>query len=846
MSLGACIPGMVKRGEIDPKRGKRMGELFDELEAFYGRSMGPDAAASEASEATLKQLRAEARLKRRQTLLQIARQGDALKELDRFDGADRYAAIRALLDDDDRAAYRGGNIATSTTRIEFGVHRQIKDFIERHRRTMLGKPSDASGLSDVVRELHGQATGNERAKTFADGLSEAFEGLRQRFNAAGGNIRKLEGFGLPHRHDALKVRAVSRDQWIGDILPELDQTKMFDERTGKPFTADGLNKTLSDVYETIRTNGLTGPASSAFQSSGKLASRRAEHRFLHFRDGDAWLRYDAKYGSGDTPFTTVMGHVAGMSHDIAIMERLGPNPDATVRYLLDHVDKSEAQSGKKIVGSVRGLAGGRKRTEDLWNYSKGTSTVQVLPEGFMETPGYYAIRGVQGSRNLLVARKLGSAAITALTGDVKTSAAARSVYGLSAISEVNSGLMAQAFRVLPEVKVLETYLKQIGPKNRDLATRLGLGMHDAAQSMTSIARFYGESAGPGWTQVVADATLRASGLNKITEMGQNAMGVEVLRTLGAHRHLEWDRLPGELRGAMERSGIDKFDWTDIRQSKPIKSGGVEHVDPYATMDPKAGDRLMNFVLRARATAVQESTISSRSATQLGTNPGTLGGEFLRNSLQFKGFAVALAMKHMRIMQSLGPTRAASYAAQFFIGMTISGAATIQLRELAKGNDPRPMNDRGFWLDAALQGGGLGILGDIIGAVSGDRINGWGEFLAGPFGSDLKDLKGIFTTAMPGKEREDGTRRDANPGGAAVRAVQHFTPGSNIWYLRAAWERMVIDRLREQVDPNAELVTARSDAYLAKRGQGAWWAPGQTTPERAPDMANALGREEADQ
>lgn len=843
MSLGNCIPDMVKRGEIDPVRAKRMRELFDELETYYRGSMGPDAAAAEASEATLRQLTREARLKKRQTLLQINRQRDALKDMGRFSSKDSYAAVRGLLDDDDRAPYRGGNVSTATQRIEFASQGKIKDFIERHRRNLVGKPQDEAGLDDVVRELHGQSTGNARAKVFSDSIAETFEGLRQRFNAAGGDIRKLAGFGMSHKHDAMKVRAVSAERWISDILPQLDTAKMIDGRTGVPFTPEALRETLTGVYETIRTNGLTGEATTAFTGPGKLANRGQEHRFLHFKDGDAWLAYDKLYGSGDTPFSAIIGHIGGMAKNIAMMERLGPNPDATMKYLIDHVQKTNAQSDKVLVGDVAGFSLGQKTTEDLWKYIKGESTIQVIPDGWLARPGYHAMRTVQGARNLLVARKLGSATISAVIGDTKTSAAARSVYGLSAISEVNRGLMAQTFRVLPEVKVLEGYLKQLNPlssRDRDLAVRLGLGMHDASQSMMSIARYYGEASGPGWTQVMADGVLRVSGLNRVTEAGQHAIGVEVLRTLGAHRDLQWGKLPADLRDALARSGLDATDWTDIRQSTPIRSGGVDHVDPSAVMNPKAADRLMDYVLRVRAAAVQESTNSSRALTTLGSNPGTVSGEMLRNSLQFKGFAVALAMKHMRIMASLGPKRAAAYGARFFIGMTVAGAATIQMREIVKGNDPRPMDKVEFWEDAALQGGGLGILGDVLGAVTGDRINGWGEFLAGPFGSDLKDVKGIAQTAMDGKPRKDGTHREANPGGAAVRAIDHFTPGSNIWYLRAAWERMVIDQLREDVDPTNTATLKRQHASLAKRGQGAWWAPGEVLPQRAPNMQNALG------
>lgn len=822
MSLGTCIPGMVKRGEIDPVRAKRMSELFTELERHYARSMGPDAAAAEASEQTLKQLAAEGRLKRRQTLLQIARQADAMKDLERFAGKDKYAAVRALIDDDDRAPYRRGNVTTAATRIDFGVQGMISEFIERHRRNLLGKPKDAEGLDDIVRELHGQKTGNVTASTGADALREAFEYLRQRFNQAGGNIRKLEGYGLTHRHDAMKVRGVSRDQWISDTVPLLDRARMIDERTGLAMTDARLTEALSDVYATIRTNGLTGKASAALRGPGKLANQRSESRFLHFRDGDAWLDYDEKYGAGDNPFTTIMGHISGLSKDIAMMERLGPNPDATMRYMLDHVDRVEAQSDKKIVGAVMGLSGGRKGTEDLWRYVKGDSTVPVLPENRI---AYHALRGVQGTRNLLTGAMLGSAP-------------------LSAISDINTGLLARGFYGIPATKVLTGYLKQLNPLSavdRKLAVRLGAGMSDASHSMASIARYYGEAQGPGWTQVVADSVLRVSGLNKITEAGQNAFVNDLLGSLGDVRDKPWDALPEGLRTAMERNGLDKFDWTAIRQAPPIVSRGASYIDPKAIMDPAAADRLMDMVLRGRAAAVQETTASSRVHTTLGTNPGTLGGEVLRNSLQFKGFAVALLMKQGRMISMMGPVGGAVYAAQFVIGMTMFGAATIQLREIVKGRDPRPMDDAEFWGDALFQGGGLGIVGDLVGVFKNDRIdNSMGQFLGGPVASFAVDLVKAGYSSVAGDVREDGTQRPGNPGGAALRLAKRYTPGTSLWYARAAFERMIIDQLDGEINPDHEMEMGRQLGTAKKNKQGHWWAPDSMSPERAPDVANALG------
>lgn len=814
MSLGRCIPDMVRRGEIDQNRAKRMQELFDELERYYARSMGPDAAAAEASEATLRQLAREAALKKRQTLLQINRQREALKELDRFQGKSRYAAVSALLDDDDQAAYRGGNIVTSAKRIEFGVHSQISEFVDRHHVDLLGKPRHADDLDDVVRELHGTATGNDVAKRLGDAIREAVEQLRQRFNAAGGAIGRLKDYGLPHIHDALRVRSAGLERWLSDIIPLLNRDKMIDDRTGVAFSDDGLREALSEVYETIRTNGLTGDATSTFRGSGKFANRRSEHRFLQFQDGDAWLRYNRMYGAADNAFTAIMSHISGMSKDIAIMERLGPNPDATMRYLLDHVDLTEAQSGKVRVAAVEGVSGGRNKTEALWRYVKGETSVPVVPESAL---GRGTINFVHGLRNWNVASMLGSAT-------------------LSAISDVHTGALARRFNGLPETKVLAHYLTAFVPRSaadRRLAIRLGAGMQHEARTMASTARLFGESRGPAWTQQLADSVLRVSGLNMWTAKGQDKFVVDMLGALGDVRDRDWGDVPAGLRQAMERNGLDAADWNSIRISTPIEANGGQYVDMSAIRNRQAADRLGNMLLRGRAAAVIDTSPTATLAASFGTRGGTWSGEVIRNSLQFKTFAAALTIKQYRMLAVMSPAQRAAYAAQFAIGMTIFGAAVIQLREIAKGRDPRPMDNWEFWQDALLQSGGIGVAGDLFGVFTSDRVDSVGQFLGGPAASFAVDTVRAIKTALP-KERKDGTVREGNPGKAALTFAQRHTPGTSLWYGRLAFERLVIDMLDDRLNFDSDKDRERAARRVQDRGQDYWWEPGAVAPDRTPD------------
>lgn len=822
MSLGNCIPGMVERGEIDPQRGKRMKDLFDELEASYRQNMGPEAAAAEASEETLRRMADASKLKRRQSMLQAAAQRRARNDIHRYRGRSKYAAIRAMMDRDVQAPYE--NVVTRAENIEFAAQGNISQFIERHRRDFFGSASDRAGLRDVMQELHGDGTGNPRARAFADALGDTLDGLRLRFNAAGGNIGKLKGWGITHRHDPLKVRRVPYDEWRADLRELLDIAALRDPDTGLRMTPQRLEDVLHGSYEAIRTNGLSAESLDPFLNQPKLANARAYHRVFVFKDGDAWLRYQAKYGSGDA-FTTIMGHIRGMAHDIAALERFGPNPDATIKHLLDSVDRMEAQSDKAAPGSVTGTSGGRASTERLWAYLQGETSVPVLAEGWLERPSFYAIKAISGVRDLLTSALLGSSP-------------------LSAISDVHTQAMARKFNGLAETKVLWSYLKQLNPASsadRKLAIRLGLGMRDASHSLLGLSRYYGETHGPQVTQVLADDVLRLAGLNKWTEAGQRAFGLDFLGTLADHRAKPFAEVPAGLRVAMERYGIDASDWNAIRTAEPERRGRAEWINARNIPDRQIGDKVQEMVLAETARAVQENTASARAIMLAGTRPGTVGGEILRNTFQFKGFALSLMMTQAQTLRALGPYQAAKYGAQFFIGMTMFGAAAVQLREIAKGRDPRPMDTSEFWFDAAVQGGGLGIFGDLVGSVTNQRMGGgWPEFLAGPVGGFAGD---VFRAARGSIDREtdDGRIVPGNPGEQAVRMLKRYTPGGNIWYLRAAYERMILDRLSEEIDPEYGLSRARLEQWAAESGQGYWWAPGEAQPERAPELSNAIAQ-----
>jgi hypothetical protein len=809
MSLGNCIPGLVEAGKLTKKQGKRAQEAYDRHYARLARDMSPVAAAAEASEAALRELEFEAKQKKRQAFLQAESQKNALGDMDRYRGKSPYAAVRAMIARDINGPF--DNVEASAQRIEFQAQSRLAGFIEHFRRDLTGRSRDKTGMRDVVAELHGEASGNAQAKNFAAALGSTFEYLRLRFNAAGGTIGKLKNWGLPHNWDALKVRGASYADWRADMLAELDLGQMVDNKTGGPFTPETIETALQEVYESIRTNGLNAEPGSGFGS--KLANRRSDHRFFKFKTAEGWMRIHAKYGTGD-PFTIIMNHVRGMSTDIAMMERFGPSPDATVRYLIDQADRQEARSDGAAVGPITNTSGGRRKTEKLWSYMKGDLNAPVFPEGGLEKVGMAGVKILAGTRDLLAASMLGSAPLTA-------------------ISDLNTQALTRRFNALPQSSLILGYVRELASrKEHDLSARLGLGMRDASRAMLGLSRYFGETNGPTLTAVIADDVLRLSGLNKFTEAGQHLFGKDFLRELAADRGKSFAELAPGRQAAMERYGIGAEQWNRIREAEAYEQDGAHYLDWQAIGDRTASDRMMNMVLGETNAAVQEAGAAAR-AMLVTDRPGTFWGEFGRNVVQFKSFGLSLMLNQAQRIAALPPGRRYAYAAQFLIGMTLFGALSIQLREVAKGRDPRPMENGEFWLDALVQGGGLGIFGDLFGSFNNDRIGSVGAFIAGPVGSLAEDVKD--TIIADWKADDDHEHK----GRHAVRLAKRYTPGGNLWYARLAFERELLDRLSAEIDPDYYESWERMERTAADQGQALWWRPGETAPERAPDAASAM-------
>ncbi len=69
----------------------------------------------------------------------------------------------------------------------------------------LGIFTNKEMVQNIVRERFGVNTGDPVAKKISDKMGEVFENMRERFNRSGGDVGKLDDWGLPQTHDLAKI-----------------------------------------------------------------------------------------------------------------------------------------------------------------------------------------------------------------------------------------------------------------------------------------------------------------------------------------------------------------------------------------------------------------------------------------------------------------------------------------------------------------------------------------------------------------------------------------------------------------------------------------------------------------
>lgn len=826
-AIGRSITKAEERGIEDRVVGTMRRLAAREPERF--RTMPRADRLREAARVISEDLRREAELKDTRAALQVEAHARHLPEVEAAAAQRKgFDAIQRKLAQADRYI-RGIHreyLRQALDTIDFATKNDQGNLATRGLR-WIANLEDPQRLLAFVREVYGQDTGDAGAKAAAKAWVDTDEGMRQRFNAAGGDVRKLGYNHLPTVHNAEAIQKAGIQDWVAKTIKLVDRSR-YTDASGRQLNDGELADVLGQAYRDIITDGLDSKPLGAYRGESALANAGSAARVIHFKGGDEYVRYHAEFGSGNA-FDNLSGHLRWMAKNIGLVETFGPNPRATFRTLHDVAEIS--QSPDRVAGIMT--------TQDMFD---------TLLGAFDNPRSQTLARLNQGVRSIEVAGKLAGAA-------------------LGATSDVPLYFLTLGYNRLPlwqgAVNLVKAYRQEAEMKH---FANVGGMMQEGL--IADMNQWGSEHIGRDWTDRLASATMKASLLQTLTDSVRRAFSVTMMAGMGKLSRTPWEALDKYDRARLETAGWRPEEWAALQQVKLEDWRGTAMLTPEAIMRAEGVDlqtrqaavgRLLGVILDESEAASPNPDLRTRTLTAGSLQRGTGKGELWRHLMLFKSFSFSILFRHWdRVLNGdMSPASRVAYGSALVFGTTLAGATTLLLTDLVAGRDPRDFTGDGgqnperlirFWGAALAKGGGLGFLGDML--LSGMGAQGQSGAsaaiggIAGPVVGSGFEL--VYDVGLQ-NVMEAAQGKDTHAGAEAFRWARGHTPLVNLWFGRLALDRAVLDQAQEFLSPG---YLAKTRARMERTwGSSWWWEPNDTGlltgdmqgPQRAPSFEELAGQ-----
>lgn len=797
---------------------------------------------TEAGQAAAKELVAEAR-RRRDNLearvlkmqaltdfveAQVANGADAT----RLDAFARVLAPRA----DARGAPEGGALDQKAQGIYADAVRNLVDVFEVGKRRGIWRfiPFNEPGTNRMLRRaLAGDTAGlpPEFVK-MAKQAHDYIDLMRRRYNAAGGVIGRLEDWGEPHRWSDVRVmRAIKqrgRAAVANDFALAAVREKYVHE-DGRLFTPDEIRAFMDEALTTIITDGankrLSGDRPDFAVSVS--ANRHRAHREIHIRSDaiEGLLNQYSELGAMES----LLVHMRSLARDVALIETFGPNADLTAKQMLERAyDQDVAAMPERKTE----LATKRALNTYLYDYLAGNN--QGMRTNLGQTLAFF--------RSWATFKSLGFTVWSSLVDPVVMQHVARA-------------------RGLDAGKLWINDVAMFAGSGRRWAKRAGLITDTVVNAADRVN--LDVLGAPELGAQAASFTLRATGLNWVTEARRGAYGLTMMDSIGhlVRYNESLAAIKDEGDSALLRMlNVSEDTWAVWRLAK-LESMGANHtvLSPQAIdaipeaeilalfpdADPvmvkqDASTQLLGIVKDELNTAVITAGSRERATLGVGTTAGTLSGELIRSIVLFKSYPWTFMTRQWELAQSIdGGANRAAYAASLIVSTWMTGILINWIYDLMNGRDPGAIDPasaegRRNITAGLMRGGGLGFFGDFLfaNADPGARSQSLTAGLMGPVPSLIDDTQQLTL----GNMNQEATGQDSNFGPEAVSYAQrNLTP--NWWYTRAITDRYIFNALQEELEPGYNARRARRQ--FGARGTTHWWPAEPGAPMREPDLSRAI-------
>jgi len=638
------------------------------------------------------------------------------------------------------------------------------------------------------------SSGSKEAREIAGIINKYQELARQDQNAHGAFIRRIDGYIVSQSHDMFRIGRAGKEKWIEDVKPLLSARMFGDvQLTGdEALDTRSIDEFLGFIYDELRTGNFLKADNEApligFKGPANLAKRASAARVLHFKDSDAFVKYNDAYGTGSLMEAVASG-LRRAANTTALLERLGTNPGAMFeRVLTDLRERSRT-------------APDRVRTRLMSSFPERLMSVV---DGSVDIPSdvKWAQR-TAAARALQVQSSLGGAVLASFP-DIATAASELQFQGrnfLGALGEQLAGMLAQVGG---------------GGARREAAELVGVGVDAILRDVASRVTV-ADNAGSTINKLNT-AFFKLNLLSQWTTAGERAVSEIMSATLGRLRGEGFVRLPPRLRQVLELYNVTASDWDLIRFNAMEEFEGRIYVNPEKLREGGIDERQARTVeakIRAyfadrSAVAVLQGGSREKLYVTQAAQAGTALGESIRFVMQFKSYGISFVQKVIgrytqedRFWSIPGsvfkmPASEASQMAQLMVTLTGLGYLSMAAKDIAKGREPRDPARLDTMQAAMLQGGGFGIYADFLLARTNRFGGGFLDTAMGPLFGDVSSAGDLFNKS---RDYVTGQSDDA-PDVEAFNFVKGNTPFINLFYTRAAVDYLILYHIQEALNPGS--------------------------------------------
>ena len=642
----------------------------------------------------------------------------------------------------------------------------------------------------------------------AEIMEEYSEMIRQKLNDRGANIEKMWGYIVKQSHDPYSVRNAANvlgknlddvegssnynknfKVWKDFVMQKLDKDRTFANTNNvDEFMIEAFNSLIGNKY--LLADGANN--SYGGKTSKDIAKGSNVKRVLHFKTPDDWFDYNDKFGVGNLKESFFSG-IQTAGRNIGMMDGLGTKPLDNFEKIRFAVRKSLAKQEKDI--------------SDIATYTQFDKFMKVIDGSIYTVEGFGLARYSAIARAIASMAKLGGATISA--------AADVGIYGSEMRFQGRSflGGMAEAMGSLLKIKNTK--------QKKDIAQMLGFIVDNTIYDM-SARHQVGDNLSKGWSSTQR-TFFKYNALAWWTNTLKEGSMLGMANYFARQKNLEFGKLNKQLQELFSMYDIDATKWDVIRKTAMEKADdGMEFInigmlDQITDADMKKIlnlDKVTESQLRIEKDkfkasvsgmlldrsiyAVIEPDARTKGTMTQGTLAGTGMGEAIRFVGQFKAFPMAIGNKVLgREIAFLrkGPNqdigRGIKGLASIVVVSGFMGYISMTAKDLLKGKEPRDPNNIKTIMAAFLQGGGLGIYGDVLFKEqrdAGSVVAG----LIGPAPTTAVDLGLALKYALSGEGGKAGK--------AAYRTVSSNIPFLNLFYIKTIFDYMIGFQIMETMNP----------------------------------------------